>query len=111
MAAIVAKTRTTADRVLRIMGGYGTIVDVKDNDKRYRALMAIGKYNKQERERVQEASERIVVSATQPVVIDNERHKLEFKGKRYRILIDPDGVGPDGTFIFYDCNVMYEGTV
>lgn len=86
-------------------GKMGYIVNTETGAK-VPAIMARSEYRPQERGLFQDGSERIYVSALASIAPDHESHTLEFNSKHYRILLPVTGPRPDGTVIFYDCNVL-----
>ena len=103
-------SRQTAHNLIASWGGGVGYLD-RSGVKRS-AFMGIGEYNSRERGNFLDKSTRILISVlpTDPSP-DYELDVIEFKGKRYNILIPPGGPRPDGSPVFYDCNCMFIETV
>lgn len=95
--------------IMRWGGGIGYLV--RDDVKRA-ATMAIRDYSSRERGNFLDKSVSICISVlpTDPSP-DYEQDVIEFKGKRYSILLPPGGPRPDGSPVFYDCNCMFTENV
>jgi hypothetical protein len=70
-------------------------------------VMAMSQYTPRELASIRiDNAVRFVVSAWQvdPAdYVDKDRDNIRFNGKEYRIVMDPSGQQPDGTWIAWDC--------
>lgn len=106
----LVRSRQTAHKLILSWGG-GSGFLVREGVKRP-ATMAIRDYAPRERGNFLDKSVSICISVlpTDPSP-DYELDLVEFKGKRYSILLPPGGPRPDGSPVFYDCNCMFTENV
>jgi hypothetical protein len=102
----LARSRQTAHNIIKSWGG-GIGQLNRDGVKR-NATMAIRDYSPRERGAFLDKSVSICISVlpSDPSP-DYELDVIEFKGKRYSILLPPGGPRPDGQPVFHDCNCMF----
>jgi hypothetical protein len=101
--------KTAHGLILRWGGGIGQL---NRSGVKRDATMAIRDYAPRERGGFLDKSVSICISVlpSDPSP-DYELDVIEFKGKRYTILLPPGGPRPDGLPVFHDCNFMFKETI
>ena len=102
----IARLQNTALRQIKRWGGSGFLV--RDGVKRPCQVCIID-YKPRDADLRMVGAKRALIAAkglgTEP---DREQDMIEFKGERWRIAAPVTGPRPNGTAVFYDCEVVYD---
>jgi hypothetical protein len=102
----VARLQNTALRQIKRWGGQGFLV--RDGAKRACWVCIIDYKPRDADLRMVGAKRALIAAKGLAVGPDRELDQVEFKGQRWRIVNPITGPRPNGTPIFYDCEVVYE---
>ncbi len=95
------------DHLLRWGGDSATSAKMVRGGTERPMVMAMSQYSPREMQSIRvENAVRFVVSAwqVQPAdYVDKDLDLIRFNGKEYRIVMEPSGQQPDGTWIAWDC--------
>lgn len=108
MAFPFARSQRSAHRMIARWGGGTNNGALVRNGTKRPATIAMLEYSPKERGLFKDGSVRLYISALNLAVgPDEQLDHVEFRGKKYAILLPPVGPRPNGLLVmYYDCNCI-----